>query len=303
MKTWVQALTGVALVVQAGVAGAGESAWSLRLGASYRDFDDMSFEASGLRNWERSNSAGPYGVQNITTAPGNPILAPVILDSVRWDGGSSSIDSSDKWSPVLGFRYDLTRPCWARLALVGNAQYYRLGTDAGASGSAVSPNGFDVQQHQYFVTDTQGTLTPGAVLVGGPMPGTGFSARNQFDMDLYVLDIGLEARATVSRVNFSLAVGPTLTIADAESSQMEQATWASQGPGLAAGGYSQDRSDSATDALLGVYGALGVSVDITPSWAIGLEYRYDYVGDDAGTDQAEMDLSGSSGILSVTYRF
>lgn len=303
MKTWVQALTGVALVVQAGVAGAGESPWTLRLGASYRDFDDVTFEATDLRNWGRSNTAGPYGVQNITTAPGNPILAPVILDSVTWEGGAESIDSSDKFGPIIGFRYDLTRPCWARLALVGNVQYYNLGTEAAASGSAVAPNGFALAQHQHFVLDTLGTLTPGAVLVGGPMPGTTFSARSEFDMDLYVLDLGLEARATVSRVNFTLAVGPTLTITDTDASQMQQASWAAQGPGLSAGGYSQESSDSGTDALLGAYGALGVSFDITTSWGVGLEYRYDYVGDDAGTDQAEMDLSGSSAILRVTYRF
>jgi opacity protein-like surface antigen len=120
----------------------------------------------------------------------------------------------------------------------------------------------------------------------------------------------LEGRATVDRFNFTLALGPTLTIADAESSRAMQASWVHQGlPGLPdsgvpAGSYAPGGSDkSDIDFLLGAYAAVGVTLDISTSWSLGVEYRYDYVNGDAGTSQAELDLSGSSGILRLGYRF
>ncbi|OGV79555.1 MAG: hypothetical protein A3K19_02685 [Lentisphaerae bacterium RIFOXYB12_FULL_65_16] len=312
MKTWLKRLVGVAVVVQAGVAWAGESPWTLRLGVSYRDFDDVDFKGGEFRNWgTQNNTVGPYGVQNATTAPGLsfPDPSPVILDYVRSSGSSEEVDNSDKFAPIIGFRYDLTPECKLGLGVVGNLQYYRLDIGAGTmSGTAVAPGGFSVEQYQHWPIDASpGTLTPGAPLVGPAMPGTTFSARNQLDMDLYVLDIGLDVRATVDRVNFTLAAGPTLTIADAESSQKQQASWEEQGGspgvGLPAGSYTDKSSDSDTDFLLGAYAALGVTLDVTTSWSVGVEYRYDYVSEDAGTRQAELDLSGSSGILRVGYRF
>jgi len=122
-------------------------------------------------------------------------------------------------------------------------------------------------------------------------------------MDLYVLDFGLEGRLAVKSFNFTFALGPSLTIANAELSQSQQASWIAQGPGLPAGGYSQNSNESSLKFLPGAYAAVGVTYDFSKSWALGLEYRYDYVIDNAGTDHAKLDLSGSSAILSLTYRF
>ena len=228
-KTWLKGLV-VAAVVSGGAAWAGESPWSLRLGVSYRDFNSVDFSGGGFRNLgTQTNLVGPYGVQNIMTAPGNPILAPVILDYVSGSSNSAGFNSADKMAPVVGFRYDLKPVGQLKLALVGNFQYYNLDVDASGGNLAV-------QQYQHFVLDAAGTLTPGAILVGPAFPGTTVSVRNRFDMDLYVLDFGLEGRLAVKSFNFTLAVGPSLTIANADLSQSQQASWIAQGPGLPAGG-------------------------------------------------------------------
>jgi len=79
--------------------------------------------------------------------------------------------------------------------------------------------------------------------------------------------------------------------------------WKDQGPGLVGDSHTQEDSDSSSEFLLGAYVALGVSFDLTESWSLALECRYDYVNGDAGTDQAEIDLSGYGAIVSLRYQF
>jgi opacity protein-like surface antigen len=304
MNTWLKRMATVLMALHVGAAWAGQSPWTLRLGMSYREFDDVSFSDSVFRNWGQANGAGPWGVQNILTAPGNPIGDPVILDEVMGGGGSQEMDNDSRFAPILGLRYDLYQTGRIQLAVVGNFQYFRIGADGDASGSASAPGDFTDNQYQHYVLDLAGTLTPGAPLIGPALPGTAFAVHNQFDMDLYVLDIGLEARTELGCfVNVFLALGPTLTFADADSSQSQEASWQAQGPGLPAGSYEQESGDSSSDFLLGAYAALGLSFDLTESWSLAMECRYDYVHGDAGTDQAEVDLSGYGGAVFLQYRF
>lgn len=309
-KTWLKSMIAIAVAVQAGASWAGDSPWSLRLGVSYRDFDDIEIKDVNFGNWGQSNSA-PFGVQNVTTVVGNPLNAPVILDYFRAPSSSSGVDGSDKWGPIIGFEYaPVSSGSWFGLSMVGNFQYYCFGASSSASGSVGSPGSFEVEQYQHWWVDTDvppdyvpDTLTPGVLLADGQLLGTSFAMRSKFDLDLYVFDLGLQARATIKRINVTLALGPTLSIVDAESSQTQQASWLAQGPGLPAGSSNQKTSDSEFDYLFGAYGALGVTLDITKSWSIGVECRYDYVHDDAGTDQVKMDLSGFSGIARLAYQF
>ena len=300
-STWLKRMVGMAVAIQAGVVWAGDGPLTVRLGVSYRDFDAVSFKGGEFPNWgTQFNPGGPYGIQNATVLPlGVPF---VILDYVRYNGSAEDVDSGSKMAPVIGFRYDLAQMGKMRLALVGNFQYYNVDFEANASGASGAAGAFTHEQYQHGLK-LDGTLLPGVGIVG-VRPGTTFSVTNQFDMDLYVLDLGLEARTTMDRFNVTLALGPSLTIANTETSQSQQASWTAQAPALAGGTYaSAAASDSNTDFLLGAYAALGVTYDITQSWSIGLEYRYDYVSDNAGTSQAELDLSGSSGIIRLGYKF
>lgn len=309
-KIWLKRMMALALAAQAGAACAGDSPWALRLGVSYRDFDDMKIKGANVRNWGQPNDA-PYGVQNVSKVVGNPLNAPVILDYVSGHGGSDRLDNSDKWAPVIGFAYELTPPDKTLgISLVGNFQYYCFDTGSSAAGSTASPGTFTVTQYQHWWVDTStppdfipDTLTPGVLLTGPPLLGTTFSVRSRFEMDLYVLDLGVQARATLKPVNVTLALGPTISMASAESSQTQRASWRAQGPGLPAGTHASKASDSKLELLPGAYGAIGVTCDLAESWNIGMECRYDYVHGDAGTSQVEMDLSGFSGIVRLAYQF
>lgn len=312
-KTWfkrVVTAAAVTVAVQSGVAWAEGNPWTLRLGASYRDFDDIEIKTGKFNNWGQPNNA-PFGVQNVTTVVGNPLNAPVILDYVRAKDSSDRIDSSDKWAPIIGFGYEMTaKEKTLGLSLVGNFQYYNFGASSSASGRVGAPGTFTVEQYQHWWVDTNSpadyvpdTLTPGVKLLGPQLPGTSFSVRSKFDVDLYVLDLGIQARATLKQFNITLAFGPTLTITDAESSQRQSASWLAQGPGLPAGSYGRKTSDSDLEFLPGAYGAIGVIWDMSASWSLGVECRYDYVSGDAGTDQVKIDLSSFSGIARLAYQF
>jgi len=302
MKTWLKKVAVILVAVMAGGAWAGESPWTLSLGASYREFEDVTFGTSEFRNWGQHNGAGPYGVQNISAAPGN-YPNNVILDEVRYDGGEGGLSSSDKLAPIIGLRYDLHQTGRVRLAIVGNFQYFRVDVGSDASGSADAPGDFTVNQYTHSVLP-DGTVLESDLPPDFPESGTFFSVRNQFEMDLYVLDLGLEARTELGcSLNLFAACGPTLTFADAESSQSQSMRWKDQGPGLVGDSHTQEDSDSSSEFLLGAYVALGVSFDLTESWSLALECRYDYVNGDAGTDQAEIDLSGYGAIVSLRYQF
>lgn len=308
-NTWLKMMMATA-ALQAGAVWAENSPWALRLGVTYRDFDDIEVKGGAFQNWGQADTP-PFGVQNVTTLVGNPLDAPVILDYVSASEGSGKIDSSDKWSPIIGFSYELPpQREWLGLSLVGNFQFYRFGASSSASGAVGAPGSFTVEQYQHWWVDTDSPadnvpdfVTPGVRLLGPSLPGTTFAVRSKFDMDLYVFDLGVQARATMKRLNVTIALGPTLSIADAESSQSQYASWRAQGPGLPASSATHKTSDSDLEFLFGAYGAVGLTWDITKSLSIGVECRYDYVSDDAGTDQVKMDLSSVSGILRLAYQF
>ena len=303
MKRMVQAVVGIMLTstvaawaADKGAAWAPASPWSLRLGASYREFKDVDFKGTAFRNFgTQDNAVGPYGVQNVTTIPGASVGTPVLLDYIGGGDFSGSTKSGDGWAPVLGFGWDFAQMDAIRIGLVGNLQYYsfEVKTDGAAS----------YQQFRHLVLGA-GALSPAMAQIDPPVAGTTFAAESKLEMDIWVLDLGLQASADVSRFTFNVAAGPTVTFTDADSSQAQNAAWGAQAAGLLpAGGFASENSESDSGATLGVYGAVGVTVRINKNWAVGAEYRYDYVSDEAGPDSAKLDLSGSSAQVKVIFNF
>lgn len=300
MNKLTKALVGV-LLAQAVAATVAAEGMSLRLGVSYRDFDAAEFNAVSFRGWgTQANAVGPYGVQDVVAVPGAPLGTPFTMDYVRMNDATTSFGSRDSMSPVLGFENDLGIHAGLALSLIGNVQMYLLDSRSGYSGTSAAPGGFAFEQWRHFVVTPGGDLSPGAFLVTAP--GTTFSARNAFDMDLYVLDLGLSARTTGSVLSFTLAAGPTLNITRTLTSQRSMVSWPAQGL-LAAGTRTETAEDSSKKVLLGLYAAFGLAYDLSEQWSVAGEFRYDYVDRDAGTSQADMDLSSGSGQITLRYRF
>lgn len=293
-----------------GIADAQE--WKLGLGVSYRQFDDVEFSGATLRNFGdlefilRDGAALDYTPANLGAVIGDlpgGTGAINIVENVVVTSGYLGVDEdtsdSDGWAPVLTGEYLFMTKDRLSLSVVANFMYFNVEV----GGMAAMPMSSTAQLNQYFVV--AGSVSP---LPTGP--GTSYNdimtsgfASNDFSMDLYGLDLGLKLAYSFDlSIDVYAAVGPTLSIVDLDSSVTETASYSA--PGNAGGTfYSQALSESATDALFGVYGALGGAAWLNERVGIVLEARYDEVFDTAETDLAELDLSGLSGAAKIIFRF
>lgn len=290
--------------------------WRVSLGGSYRGFDSVDFSATALRNYGDTNRPlGPLGMQERdpqTLFPGAPPpnLLPIPADFARFTGSSESVSSSDGFAPVVGFELALPAAGTERLclSLVGSFQYYNVEVSENNTGSWASAGSFDAYHHKYgWLAAGGGVFTPPGLRTPGLSTGTSVFLRNEFDMDLFVLDLGIKAACKIGDkvpIEIYVALGPSLSIADVDTAQTENATWNpvanSTDPGA---NVPQTRTDSNVDLQPGLYGVVGVSWKFTSHMGLAAEYRYDQVFGDVGTDQGELDLSGSSGQIKLFYEF
>ena len=309
---WLVALAAIPYVVQA------QESWKLTLGASYRDFDDVSFKATPLMNFgNRVPADGPLGLQGYTDADfaGITVSIPSFpVDYTTYNGGNEDLDGSDSWSPVIGLeRTFQTEGRWT-FSWVGNAQYYQMDVTGSDSGNAADAGAFDAFHNFYSVPLVPGTtpaippvpnnLTP----VPGFSGGTMVTVENDMDMDLVVLDVGLKTgyEATHSITAF-FELGPTLSYSDLQTSRSVTATWTpippatgATDPGLAV----QNSDDDESKLMLGGFISLGGDLKLTERLSASAKARYDVVfADDPTTDHASVDLDGLSGQLLIIYAF
>ncbi len=132
---------------------------------------------------------------------------------------------------------------------------------------------------------------------GGTATTTAVAIRS-LDMDLYVLSAGLSGKYDLGK-GFSLrcGTGPTLNLSRVETRLGAQTTVG----GVA--GASWKQTDADTDLAFGWYGRLGLEYQATERVSLGLDWRYDWVFQDVGTDQATIDLDGQSLAISLTVAF
>ncbi len=264
---------------------------TFHIGANYRNFDDVEFQGFAFDNFNNSAVVGgPFGVQGFVNVGSNP--PPQIQADYVMFGGSE--DDTDGWGPGFGIELPVgNEEEDIALSLVGNFGFFSLqageiSSDGLLTGSAphdVLGDGTVVPINPNTTPDPTQNLTPGAP--------TGVQVENDFDMELYVLDIGLKGTIGVmDNFAFAVAAGPTLSIGDLDTFQREVGS---------AGG--RRTSDSETDVVLGLYVNLEASYQFNESLGVSLGYRYDYASDDVSTDQAELDLDGHGGQIRVNIAF
>jgi hypothetical protein len=321
--TWVKRIGALALAGSlAAMAEQGDSnAWTLRLGASYREFQDVKFSPVEYANWGNWNSAtGPAGVQNATPqaiAAGSLLpFTPATLNYVRWNGGDKGVAGGGGWAPVVGAGKDLMEKGPFRLGFVSNLQYYALDTARTEDGTMAQPgDAFSAVQYLQTAVDLAKVVpalppplpapffTPGVLVAGAAADR--FWIRNRFSADVWVLDAGIEAKASCAKcLNLVLAGGPTLSLANTETLQEYDASWVRPaGNPTPSNSYHVKLNRTDIDAAGGLYGAVGLNVALNEKWSLAALYRYDYVAKEVGTDQAELNLKGSSGQLMLMYAF
>jgi len=292
-----------------------ESGWRMGVGASYRDFGDVDFESFTSPNYDNTDpAAGPLGLQGYTIGglvaagvviPDFPTEVPFNADHASFVGGDGSVGSSDSWAPVITFEQVPNAEDGIAVTLVSNLQFYQVDVDTDND-----PAALDIHNYQHKATriGTVPTIAPNPSSGenAGPSTGTNVTVESDFEMDLFVIDVGLKASMDVCS-GFSIygAVGPTLNIADIETAQSLEATFF--GPANLPGNPGNMRAEEDDDELdfaIGGYISLGGVIQIDERWAIGAEARYDALfGSDPGTSQAEIELDGLSGQLKVLFSF
>lgn len=179
--------------------------------------------------------------------------------------------------------------------------------DQGAGGRITSSDQF-VENNSIFIdtNSIDNVILDGGTFARNLGGGTaeGLSIVNNFDMDLsvYTIGAGLSASYEVNTLSLNIGAGPTLTLSDLEVDSALSAV--RTGGDLAGRSIALARnSDDSDDFSFGLYVNIGLVYDINESWGFGVEYRYDYVFNDASTDIADVDLDGDSTQVKLIYSF
>ncbi len=294
------------------VLSAEEQFWRISAGAVYRGFDDVEFSGFQFRNFGQIDPAEqPLGIQGYTDSSFDNIARPFIfsVDHARYHGGEASIDSSDSWGPVISLERTVLREEDFSLAIAANIQYFSFNANKSARADRHDTEGFEVFNYRY-------QAIPGAIAPVYSDRQSGFasrnntsiSVRNEFDMDLYVFDIGLKGYYTPHHmVDLFVAAGPSLNYTDIETSQTQTASWTEHSPTPPferRNSYRKHQSEDDTDWIFGAYFSLGGRLNFTRHIGLSVQARYDEAfGSDPGTSQASLDFSGFSGVLKLDYRF
>lgn len=272
------------------------SDWSISVGVAYRNFKDPKFKTAV------SGAFGGYVLDESTGTFLEPTAANIAKAfegryGMVGDGayriafgsfggasgsGKGSYGFAEQCAPVIGFSTDIWASDALDLAFVANFQYFNMdsaycgGSDGGATVS------------DYYVAKVGGSLVPN----NEPMPSSAktagnvtTSAKSKFDLELYVFDAGLSLG-----YNFDcglrpfVAVGPTLSLADMESSSM-------------------GRHANENEFNWGLYASAGASFDFTENVGVSAELRYDKGFGKVGTRYVEQSLDAFGGMLKLQFRF
>jgi hypothetical protein len=264
----------------------------------------------------------PLSFDGITVADG----VNVALDYIRYNGGSDNFGSEEGLAPALGLERKLVnRQAW-QLSFVGNLQYLEPDLSESHSGRMGDNYDFTHKQYSHSVVDANGgsgnpatdiSIVINPVAIGTDSSpkddNTAYSIRNELDLSLFMLDLGLKLGIKHKRLLFNGAAGLTLNYADMKSSQLMTASWndisSSEGPFAAppividAGTYREEQDDSLSRLLAGGYISAGLSYALTPSLKLSSDFRYDFVENSLRTDQAKVDLNGFSLQLRLSVNF
>lgn len=282
---------------------AGESPWRASIGVTYRHFGDVEVDSVGLRNHDRMMTpGGPFGIQGYSTLPGLADGSGVTADQVRFHGYDDSVGW--EFAPTVGIARELWRDGGLSLSLTASFSFFSIGVDMGTAGRSNSRR-FSASHYNYLVVGGTVLAPPiNDVPLAGFSPGTSATFRlSNFDLDLYVVDVGLRGRLQRDRFYLTAAAGPVFYLADAESRIVEGGSWnAIPGTGDT-GGYTKKADDSDLDTEFGIFGSIGAGVDLTERLAVEFELRWDEAFGKVGTSQAVVDLDGVSGILKLVIGF
>lgn len=283
------------------------------LGVSYRNFHSISFKGATLPAFQGVFSAleGPEGIGSFDDKVNNyvwPEGGPLAMNaySVTSAGfafsGNGDTGFQESLSPVLGVEMPFYNKERMTLSAVVNFQFFDFDTAVSSAGNAgaqeytetfslIAPFGGTVGVDSYVPSD----IWPNSKVDSNYLSASG---KSTFDMQLYVLDLGLKmAYAFNNGLEANLAFGPSLSLADMESSSYSM---------LRNGGTvldSRKARDNDLEYIFGAYVALGASYWIDERYGLAFDLRYDEAFNHANTQLADLNLDSWSGMLKFLFRF
>lgn len=287
--------------------------WSVSVGISYRNFHrpklkgGSSPSAEGYVMDEKDGSLKEPTQANLDSAwnaryPGQDrgVSRLTFGDIAGFSAsGRGSYADRERIAPVVGFSTSL----WAKdaldLALVGNFQYYSMDTKLQGSGSDSTGVGL----YDRFVSKIDGVLTPTSG-EESKLPSSSshqgvadMFAKVNFDMDLYVFDLGLSLGYNLDNgLRAFVAAGPTLSLADMESSAYNSV-------GVGSGNDSNFGRANENEFNWGLYASAGAGYWFNETIGVSAELRYDKAFGDVGTRYASQSLNTFGGMLKMQIRF
>jgi len=269
------------------------SGWRISLGASYRDFDAPDFAKvvfdSGIAySYPGGPGAMTYNdvVTEVTNTPGP--FSYTATRTVTGIGKTDSYTAIEGFSPILSAACDIWQEGGLSLSLVGGFQYFSMNSAAGESETirTLRFNTFNLpsvpiiisipDENKIDIGDAGTGWTDGAVK----------NIKKKFAMDLYVFDLGLSLNyAAAENLQVFVAGGPTLSIADMESSN-----------GLG-------KSKNEVEFEYGVYMSCGGTYWFNETYGLSVEVRYDNCFGKVGTPFVKQDLDSASGMLKFVMKF
>ncbi len=279
-----------------------KNGWKLAIGVNYRSFDQVTFKQIG----EYANgSVTDIGFGNYLYKVADP-TSQVFVDTILNDtvtlasaSGSGEFNFDNGVGVVLKASKVFSQGDaidWSFDLSLATA-YTQSSHSVGATFTT-----FDFGDWNGS-TDGNGDVTPGPYPPSAPVdgktegvsgnyapsdPGTTASIKYDLNLGLYTLGAGVSAACDMGPVTVFMGGGPTLSVVDYD---IDYSVF-----GI------QKNSDS-TRLRAGMYAELGLEVPVNEKWAVGISGRYDWIPVEVNTDLAEVELSGFSGQLFVSYQF
>lgn len=273
--------------------------WYFTAGVSFRNFDKPKFKVTGGGSFTDMLSLNGSLVEptndNLAAAVKSKLGAvrPTGVTRLTFASGSSSGATSEgsySFAEQLGGTIGVFGAIWSEgnldLGFVANLSFYELDSASRRlKGGSVSFDTYDYMvgwnDNRYTVNNVKMDAT-GDVADASSVFSVG---KSKFDMQLWVLDVGLNLGYSFDNgLRFFVAGGPTLSIADMESS-------------------CRGKHANETEFNWGVYVSGGASYWFSESIGLAAEVRYDDGFGSVGTRYVKQSLDTLGGNVKLMVRF
>lgn len=283
--------------------------WEWSLGVNWRSFRDVRLKEFAFNNGncvdgnveQMGGGLWRYTVRSPVNQVSGSALNEVTYRTVSFSGDSDNSDHGKGvafgGSRVLGraetvtVRLDLSLSTARADSGHGSAatqeyETWSIGADSWSAGPVPDPDKPSLVSANH--TRIVSSETANSVSV----------VRHDLNACMYAVGAGLSLSCRVSGVDVVVGAGPGLSVIDYDFRRVARCAWI-DGSTF----YSEETGTDATKVRAGGYASIGICFPAMGPVAIGISGRYDYIPDELNTDIAEIDLSGFTAQLAVTWRF